>query len=77
MQALDLDVLQQWLAWQQAGRRAWLVTVAICSLLVWKGGVQIFFVSLPGWFVACLLYLLLSKFLQKHHTSAMAASTPA
>jgi len=28
MQALDLDVLQQWLAWRREGRRAWLVTVA-------------------------------------------------
>ncbi len=28
MQSLDLDVLENMLAWQRAGRRAWLVTVA-------------------------------------------------
>ncbi|HEX5628776.1 MAG TPA: XdhC family protein, partial [Usitatibacteraceae bacterium] len=28
MQSLDLDVLESLLAWQRAGRRAWLVTVA-------------------------------------------------
>ena len=28
-------------------------------------GVQIFFVSLPGWFVAAVLYILLSKFYQR------------
>jgi purine-cytosine permease-like protein len=69
------DVARLHINW--AAGLAWLVTVAICSLLVWKGGVQIFFVSLPGWFVACLLYLLLSKFVQKNHASDMAASTPA
>jgi hypothetical protein len=28
-------------------------------------GLQIFFVSLPGWFVAAVLYVVLSKFYQK------------
>jgi purine-cytosine permease-like protein len=43
---------------------AWLVTVGVCTALVLKGGVQIYFVSLPGWFVASLLYLALSKLFQ-------------
>ena len=43
----------------------WFLTMAACSWLVLKGGVQIFFVSLPGWFVAAALYIVLSKLLQK------------
>jgi purine-cytosine permease-like protein len=43
----------------------WFVTLAICWLLVQKGGVQIFFVSLPGWFIAVALYLVLSYFYQR------------
>ncbi|MHC4735829.1 MAG: hypothetical protein ACYTDW_15440 [Planctomycetota bacterium] len=44
---------------------AWLVTLAIAWVLVKFAGVQIFFVSLPGWFVAALLYIVLSKIYQK------------
>jgi purine-cytosine permease-like protein len=43
---------------------AWLLTVALCAGLVLTGRAEIFFVSLPGWFVASLLYLGLSKFTQ-------------
>ena len=43
---------------------AWLVTVGVCAALVLRGGVQIYFVSLPGWFVASLLYLVSSKLCQ-------------
>jgi purine-cytosine permease-like protein len=43
---------------------SWFLTMAACVLLVRAGGVQIFFVSLPGWFVASLLYLLLSMLMQ-------------
>jgi purine-cytosine permease-like protein len=38
----------------------WFLTLATCLLLVKFGGIQIYFVSLPGWFVAAALYLLLS-----------------
>ena len=43
----------------------WFLTMGICVLLVQRGGVEIFFVSLPGWFVAVVLYLVLSKFYQR------------
>jgi hypothetical protein len=43
---------------------AWLLTVGICTGLVLTGRTQIFFVSLPGWFITSLLYLVLSKMLQ-------------
>jgi len=44
----------------------WFVTLAICWWLVQKAGVQIFFVSLPGWFIAAALYLFLSYFYQRY-----------
>jgi len=43
----------------------WFVTLAICWWLVQKAGVQIYFVSLPGWFIAATLYLILSYFYQQ------------
>ncbi len=43
----------------------WFLTLGTCYLLVKFAGVQIFFVSLPGWFVAAVLYVLLSKVYQQ------------
>ena len=43
----------------------WFLTLGICTALVQYAGVQIFFVSLPGWFVAALLYIVISKIYQK------------
>ena len=40
---------------------AWIVTFVVCCSLVLAGVIQIYFVSLPGWFVAALLYIVLSK----------------
>lgn len=51
----------------------WLLTMAICTWLVQRGGIQIFFVSLPGWFVAALLYLGLSKGFQRNVSSMKVA----
>ena len=48
-----------------AAGAAWLVTLGICLLLVKYAGIQIYFVSLPGWFVAAVLYVVISKFYQK------------
>ncbi|MBN2209836.1 MAG: hypothetical protein JW709_00425, partial [Sedimentisphaerales bacterium] len=44
---------------------AWILTVGICLLLVFKFDVQIYFVSLPGWFTAGLLYIVISFIYQK------------
>ncbi|MFA6562304.1 MAG: hypothetical protein WCV00_10400 [Verrucomicrobiia bacterium] len=44
---------------------AWLLTMAVCTALVQFAGVQIYFVSLPGWFVAAILYVALSHVFQK------------
>jgi purine-cytosine permease-like protein len=51
---------------------AWSVTLVTAFLLVKYAGVQIFFVSLPGWFVAAVLYIVLSKFYQKNVRPAAA-----
>ncbi len=43
----------------------WFATMGTCVLLVKYAGVQIFFVSLPGWFVAAVLYIAISKLYQE------------
>lgn len=44
---------------------AWILTLVVCLWLVKTGVTQIYFVSLPGWFIAAALYLGLSKLYQK------------
>jgi purine-cytosine permease-like protein len=48
-----------------AAGAAWIVTLCICVALVKFGGVQIYFVSLPGWFVAAVIYIVMSRLIQK------------
>ncbi|SEJ18172.1 Purine-cytosine permease [Cyclobacterium xiamenense] len=43
----------------------WLVTLVFCLLLNLVAGVEIFFLGLPGWFVAVLVYVVASKINQK------------
>ena len=42
----------------------WFLTLGICTALVQFAGIQIFFVSLPGWFVAAVLYVGLCRLYQ-------------
>jgi purine-cytosine permease-like protein len=44
---------------------AWVLTLAGCLAVVSMGGLQIYFVGLPGWFAAALLYIVLSRLLQR------------
>jgi purine-cytosine permease-like protein len=44
---------------------AWVLTLAGCLALVRAGGLQIYFVGLPGWFAAAALYVLLSRLVQR------------
>jgi purine-cytosine permease-like protein len=46
----------------------WFATLGVCTWLVQSGKTQIYFVGLPGWFVAAVLYLLLSKAYQSRIT---------
>lgn len=52
---------------------AWVLTIGVCTGLVLSGKTQIYFVSLPGWFVTSLLYVLLSKWLQRRVARPVAA----
>ncbi len=48
-----------------AAALTWFVTLGLCLLLTLFAGVEIFFVALPGWFMAAVLYVVLSKFFQQ------------
>ncbi len=52
---------------------AWVVTLAICVTLVVKGVIGLYFVSLPGWFVAASLYILCSFIIQRKSSVAITA----
>ncbi len=43
----------------------WVTVCSICSWLALSGKMGIYFVSLPGWFVAAALYIVLSKIYQR------------
>jgi len=49
----------------------WFLTLGACFTLVQFTGVQIFFVSLPGWFIAAILYIVISKIYQKETKSCV------
>ena len=44
---------------------AWVVTFSVCIWLVLTGRIGLYFVSLPGWFFAALLYIILSFLMQR------------
>lgn len=49
-----------------AAGAAWVLTLAVCLGAVFTiGRWSLWFVSLPGWFIAAVLYIVLSKFYQK------------
>ncbi len=47
----------------------WFITLGTCVALNRLAGIEIFFVSLPGWFVAAVLYIVLSHFYQANRQS--------
>jgi purine-cytosine permease-like protein len=51
----------------------WFLTLGVCIALIQLGHVQIYFVSLPGWFAAALLYVALSRLLQRAPGRALAS----
>jgi purine-cytosine permease-like protein len=55
-----------------AAGAAWGVALVAAYILVKYVGLQIYFVSLPGWFVTAILYIVLSKFYQKKARPAAA-----
>ncbi|QXD15385.1 hypothetical protein GQ464_000045 [Rhodocaloribacter litoris] len=76
-----LGLRQDYAEWKQLlfswpAALAWFVTLGACLLLNLAGGVEIFFLGLPGWFIAVALYVGLSL-LQQRRAAATAAVTTA
>jgi len=44
---------------------AWVLTLGFCLVLNLKYGMQVFFLGLPGWFIAIVIYMGLSFYFQK------------
>jgi purine-cytosine permease-like protein len=63
-------------AFNWAAGAAWLVTLAVAWGLVKFAGVPIFFVSLPGWFVAATLYVGLSVVYQRKVRPVLETAKP-
>jgi purine-cytosine permease-like protein len=55
----------------------WFVTLVGCVALVLAGGIELYFVSLPGWFMAAALYITLSRLLQRPVVTRVAAGAHA
>jgi purine-cytosine permease-like protein len=53
----------------------WLITLGLCWTLVQFANIEIFFVSLPGWFIAAVLYIGLSRLYQKRWRPTEASVT--
>ncbi|MBX7259639.1 MAG: hypothetical protein K1Y02_25000 [Candidatus Hydrogenedentes bacterium] len=53
------------LSFNWAAGLTWFITLAFCVILNKVVGIEIFFLGLPGWFVAAVLYVVLSKIVQK------------
>lgn len=68
---------QSRVAFNWAAGLTWFLTLGTCYCLVRFAGVQIFFVSLPGWFVAAALYIVLSRLYQRQIQSVAAADSTA
>jgi purine-cytosine permease-like protein len=43
----------------------WFITLGVCWWLVWTGRIEVYFVSLPGWFFAAAMYVTMSFLYQK------------
>ena len=53
---------------------AWALTLATCLAIVFSGYLQIYFVGLPGWFLAAGLYIVISRLTQKQAALSPAAT---
>lgn len=62
MQPYYAEATGQGINWAPA--IAWFVTLALCLAAVSAGWIEIYFASLPGWFIASVLYLAASRLIQ-------------
>ena len=51
---------------------AWLLTLSLCLVMNLRFGLQIFFLGLPGWFIAVIIYMGLSYLYQRKRSHAIA-----
>lgn len=58
-------------AFNPAAATAWFITLLAAVVLNQFAGIEIFFLSLPGWFIAALLYLATSYLVQKNYRRAV------
>ncbi len=49
-----------------AAGAAWIATLLICLWLNLQAGIEIFFLAIPGWFIASAIYIGLSKVIQRN-----------
>jgi len=53
-----------------AAALAWVMTIAVCLAVVTQGGLQIYFVGLPGWFLAAGIYVAASRLRGRQEVSS-------
>src|SRR5690554_5338673 len=49
----------------------WILTLTLCLIMNLAMGIEIFFLGLPGWFVAVVIYLICSKVFQRRVVSSI------
>lgn len=48
-----------------AAATTWVLTLALCIFINYYFGIEIFFLGLPGWFIAVVIYIVMSYLIQK------------
>ncbi len=56
-----------------AAALTWVLTLTFCLGLNMFAGIEIFFLGLPGWFVAIILFVVLSKLFQRKSLTEISA----
>ena len=54
------------LGWNWAAALTWFLTLGTCFAINQFMGIEIFFLGLPGWFIAVFLYIVLSFIVQRN-----------
>ena len=72
-----LRLLPEWaiyskVTFNRAAGWTWLLTLGLCMAMSYFWGWEIYFLGLPGWFVAVLLYVMLGKWMQSNHKMKLA-----
>ena len=58
-------------AFNKAAGMTWLLTLALCLAMSYFLGWEIYFLGLPGWFLAVLFYIAFGKWMQINHKSVL------